>query len=238
MLASLVAAFVAALCYGVASVLQAVAVREASNRSQAQASAGGIDPGLVPRMLSQWRFVASVVIDLLGFIAQLVALRRLPLFAVQAMVAANLAVVAVLATVLIGATLTLREWLAVLGVVAGVGLLGSSAGAEGASRAGVVFKIALIVATAVIGVCGLVAARLLRDPGRTLALGTIAGFGFGAVGIAARVLNGFAPLTLLRDPAAYAVVAAGIVSFVFYAPALEGGSGPGGASAGVPRGNA
>ena len=72
--------------------------------------------------------------------------------------------------------------------------------------------------------CGLVAARLLRDPARTLVLGTIAGFGFGAVGIAARVLNGFAPLTLLRDPAAYAVVAAGIVSFVFYATALEGGS--------------
>ena len=65
---------------------------------------------------------------------------------------------------------------------------------------------------------------MLRDPARTLALGTIAGFGFGAVGIAARVLNGFAPLTLLRDPAAYAVAAAGIVSFVFYATALEGGS--------------
>ena len=198
MLVSLVAAFVAALCYGVASVLQAVAVREASNRSQAQASAGGIDPGLVPRMLSQWRFVASVVIDLLGFIAQLVALRRLPLFAVQAMVAANLAVVAVLATVLIGATLTLREWLAVLGVVVGVGLLGSSAGAEGARHAGIAFKIAVIVATAVIGLGGLVAARVLSDPARTLALGTIAGFGFGAVGIAARVLNGFAPLTLLH----------------------------------------
>ena len=38
------------------------------------------------------------------------------------------------------------------------------------------------------------------------------------------MLNGFAPLTLLRDPAAYAVAAAGIVSFVFYATALEGGS--------------
>ncbi|HEY0932473.1 MAG TPA: hypothetical protein VGD91_01915, partial [Trebonia sp.] len=44
------------------------------------------------------------------------------------------------------------------------------------------------------------------------------------VGCAARVLNGFEPLTLLRDPAAYAVAAAGIVSFVFYATALEGGS--------------
>src|SRR5580698_4573818 len=158
MLASLISAVIAALCYGVASVLQAVAVREASNRSRAQAGAGGVDASLVPRMLHQWRFVASVVIDLLGFIAQLVALRRLPLFAVQAMVAANLAVIAVLATVMIGATLSLREWLAVIGVVAGVGLLGSSAGAEGASTASVAFKVALIVATAVLGLCGLVAA--------------------------------------------------------------------------------
>jgi drug/metabolite transporter (DMT)-like permease len=223
-LVSLIAAVLAALCYGVASVMQAVAVREASNRSQDQASSGGIDASLVPRMLHQWRFVASVAIDLLGFIAQLVALRRLPLFAVQAMVAANLAVIAVLATVMIGATLSLREWLAVIGVVAGVGLLGSSAGAEGASTASTAFKIALIIATAALGLAGLIAARLLRDPARTLVLGTIAGFGFGAVGIAARVLNGFAPLTLLRDPAAYAVAAAGIVSFVFYATALEGGS--------------
>jgi drug/metabolite transporter (DMT)-like permease len=223
-LVSLIAALLAALCYGVASVMQAIAVREASNRSQAQASAGGLDASLVPRMLGQWRFVASMVIDMLGFIAQLVALRRLPLFAVQAMVAANLAVIAVLATVIMGATLSRREWLAVLGVVAGVGLLGSSAGAEGADTASAAFKIALIVATAALGLAGIVAARLLRDPARTLALGTIAGFGFGAVGIAARVLNGFAPLTLLRDPAAYAVAAAGIVSFVFYATALEGGS--------------
>jgi drug/metabolite transporter (DMT)-like permease len=224
-LVSLIAAVLAALCYGVASVMQAVAVREASNRSQAQAGAGGgIDAGLVPRMLHQWRFVASMGIDLLGFIAQLVALQRLPLFAVQAMVAANLAVIAVLATVVIGATLSLREWLAVGGVVAGVGLLGSSAGAEGATTAGSAFKMALIIATAVLGVAGMIAARVLRDPARTLVLGTVAGFGFGAVGIAARVLNGFAPLTLLRDTAAYAVAAAGIVSFVFYATALEGGS--------------
>ena len=224
MLASLVAAVIAALCYGVASVMQAVAVRAASTRSQVAAGAGGLDPGLVPRMLGQWRFVASVVIDLAGFLAQLVALRRLPLFAVQAMVAANLAVIAVIATATIGATLSLREWLAVTGVVAGVGLLGSSAGAEGATHPGAAFKLALIVATGVLGLCGVVAARLLRDPARTLVLGTIAGFGFGAVGIAARVLNGFSPFTLLRDPAAYAVVAAGLVSFVFYAAALEGGS--------------
>jgi drug/metabolite transporter (DMT)-like permease len=223
MLASLTAALVAALFYGIASVMQSVAAHEASNRKPQDADAGGVDPGLLPRMLRQWRFVVSLCLDALGFVAQLIALQRLPLFAVQAIVAANLAVTAVVASLVIKVRLSWREWLAVTGVVAGVGLLGSSAGPEGASQAGVVFKLALIVAIAALGLIGLAAARL-RDPARTLALGLVAGFGYGVIGIAARVLNGFEPLTLLRDPAAYAVAAAGIVSFVFYATALEGGS--------------
>jgi len=223
MLASLTAALVAALFYGIASVMQSVAAHEASNRMPQDADAGGVDPGLLPRMLRQWRFVVSLCLDALGFVAQLIALQRLPLFAVQAIVAANLAVTAVVASLVIKVRLSWREWLAVTGVVAGVGLLGSSAGPEGASEAGVVFKLALIVAIAALGLIGLAAARL-RDPARTLALGLVAGFGYGVIGIAARVLNGFEPLTLLRDPAAYAVAAAGIVSFMFYATALEGGS--------------
>jgi drug/metabolite transporter (DMT)-like permease len=224
MLASLIAALVAAVFYGIASVMQSVAAHEASNRKPQDADAGGVDPGLLMRMLRQWRFVVSLCLDALGFVAQLIALQRLPLFAVQAIVAANLAVTAVVASLVIKVRLSWREWLAVTGVVAGVGLLGSSAGPEGASQAGVVFKLALIVAIAALGLVGLAAARLLRDPARTLALGLVAGFGYGVIGIAARVLNGFEPLTLLRDPAAYAVAAAGIVSFMFYATALEGGS--------------
>jgi len=222
MVTSLVAALVAAVLYGVAAVMQAVAVREASNREVDEVAGSGIDPGMLVRMLRQWRFVVSICLDTLGFAAQLVALHRLPLFAVQAMVAANLAVIAVLACLVIRASLSFREWLAVTGVVAGVGLLGSSAGSEGATQAGTTFKLALIVAVGGLGLCGLAAARL-REPARTLLLGTVAGLGYGVLGIAARMLNGFEPLTLLRDPAAYAVVAAGIVSFAFYATALEGG---------------
>jgi drug/metabolite transporter (DMT)-like permease len=174
-------------------------------------------------MLRQWRFVASLGLDALGFLGQLVALHRLPLFAVQAIIASNLAVTAVCASWLIGAVLSWREWLAVGGVVTGVGLLGSSAGPEGATQAGVVFKLALIVAIAGLGLVGMAAGKL-PDPFRTPVLGLIAGTGYGVLGVAARVLSGFAPLTLIRDPATYALIAAGIVSFLFYASALEGGS--------------
>ena len=227
MLASLVAAVVAALCYGVAAVMQAVAVRAASHRTssggQPVSALGNVDPGLIVRMLHQWRFVASLGLDTLGFLAQLVALRRLPLFAVQAMIAANLAVTAVVAAWMIHIELAWREWLAVAGVIAGVGLLGSSAGAQGATGVSPQFKLALIVAVAGVAAIGIVASRL-RDPFRTPVLGAVAGLGYGVLAVAARVLPGFTPQELVRDPAAYALAAAGIVSFMLYATALEGGS--------------
>jgi drug/metabolite transporter (DMT)-like permease len=224
--ASLAAAVVAALCYGVAAVMQAVAVRAASRRSPdgpQSAALGRVDPGLIVRMLRQWRFLASLVLDLAGFLAQLVALRRLPLFAVQAMIAGNLAVTAVLAAWLIKVELAWREWLAVAGVVTGVALLGSSAGAAGASGVSGQFKLALIVAVAGVAVAGIAASRLGRVS-RTPALGAVAGLGYGVVAVAARVLPGFSPAELVRDPAAYALAAAGIVSFTLYATALENGS--------------
>src|ERR1700759_5814411 len=94
--------------------MQAAAARAASHRPPAGtpgaegATSPGVDPGLIVRMLGQWRFVASLGLDTLGFLGQLLALHRPPLFAVQAMIAANLAVTAVVATWLIGAVLHWR----------------------------------------------------------------------------------------------------------------------------------
>jgi drug/metabolite transporter (DMT)-like permease len=227
MVESLVAALVSALCYGVAAVMQAMAIRSASRRparvQEGDPAAGRVDPGLIIRLLGQWRFLISLAIDMVGFLAQLVALRRLPLFAVQAMVAANLAVIAVLAAWLMRARLNLAEWLAVTGVVVGVGLLGASAGAQGATTVGPTFQIGLMVAVAGVGVAGMAAARL---PGlaRTPVLGAIAGLGYAVLAVAARILPGFGPMQLVRDPATYTLAAAGIVSFLMYASALEGGS--------------
>src|SRR5262245_10811761 len=188
---SLACALGAACCFGVASAMQGLAARAASDGT------AGVSPRLLVRMLGQWRFIVSIGLDFIGFIAQLIALRRLPLFAVQAVIASSLAVTAVTAAWFAGHTLAGREWAAVFGVVAGVTMLGTSAGASGATGVGNEFRLGLIIAVAVFGAAGIAAARL---PGRyrTLALGTIAGLGYGVVGVAARILVGFAPGDLLR----------------------------------------
>ena len=220
------AALVAALCYGVAAVMQAMAVRAASRRTADSANKsrlGTVDPGLVVRMLHQWPFIASLGLDLIGFVAQLVALRQLPLFAAQAIIASNLAVTAVFAAWLLHLELAWREGLAVGGVNLGVATLGSSAGAHAVTGVSSQFKLALILAVAGIAAAGIAASRLPRSA-RTPVLGAIAGLGYGVLAVAARVLPGFSPHELIRDPAAYALAAAGIVSFMLYATALESGS--------------
>jgi hypothetical protein len=55
-------------------------------------------------------------------------------------------------------------------------------------------------------------------------LGAVAGLGYGVLAVAARVLPGFTIHDLIHDPAAYALAAAGVVSFMLYATALEDGS--------------
>ena len=76
------AALVAAVAYGVASVLQSVAARRS-------AASTGLDPRLLVRLLRQAPYVAGVALDLLGFLASVAALHRLPLFFVAAAVASE-----------------------------------------------------------------------------------------------------------------------------------------------------
>ncbi|HET7017921.1 MAG TPA: hypothetical protein VFI65_28630 [Streptosporangiaceae bacterium] len=225
MFVSLAAALAAAFCYGIGAVMQAIAVRAESRRPVLAAAglADRVDPGLVIRMFRQWPFVLSLLIDFAGFICQLIALRRLPIFEVQVIIAANLAVTAVFASWLMHTVLSLREWASVLAVVVGVGLLGSSAGVQGATKVGIDFHLALIATLAAIAVGGFAAGRL-PSQFRTPVLGAIAGLGYGVLAVCARILPGFTPAILIKSPAAYTLAAAGIISFMLYASALESGS--------------
>ncbi|GHF85828.1 drug/metabolite transporter (DMT)-like permease [Amycolatopsis bartoniae] len=207
----LLCALVAAVAYGVASVFQAVAARAVA------AGDGGVDPRLLVRVFRQWRYVLGTGLDVLGFLAQLVALRVLPLFVVQAALAASLAVTAV-AAMAIGTRLHAREWTAVVLVCAGLALLGASAQSEGSEPVGLAFHVGLLVATGVVGAVGMAAGRL-----RGTALGLVAGLEFALVALAGRIVSTSSVGAFFADPALYAVAVAGALGMLFYASALQRG---------------
>lgn len=210
-------AVVAAVAYGVASVLQAVAARAVGGGE------GGVDPRLLVRVFRQWRYVLGTGLDVVGFLAQLVALRALPLFAVQAALAASLAVTAVVAAMVIGARLHTREWTAVGLVCAGLGLLGASAESEGSAPVGFGFHVALLVAAAVMAAGGVLAGRAPKQV-RSPALGLVAGLEFALVALAGRIIATNSLGAILSDPAVYTIAAAGALGMLFYASALQRGS--------------
>lgn len=209
-------ALLSAVAYGVASVMQAVAAKAAPDEGGA-----GVDPRLLLRVLKQWKFVVGLLLDGVGFVAQIAALHVLPLFLVQATQAASLAVTAVAVRVF-GVRLGAREWTAVGVVVAGLALLGSSAESEGSSEVGLGFRLTLAGAAVVLGIAGLLVGRA-GDRVRTAGLGLVAGLCFGLVAVAGRVIQSLAPLDLLRDPALYVVAVAGALAMLFFATALQRG---------------
>ncbi|MEY9878065.1 drug/metabolite transporter (DMT)-like permease [Streptacidiphilus sp. MAP12-33] len=219
MLLGLLMALLAALCFGSAMVLQALGAQ-----AHSPSGAGGGLVGTVRAMVNV-PFVCGLVLDLFGFAAQLVALRSLPLYVVQAALAGALAVTAVLGAAVLKLRLGRAEWAGVAGVCVGLATLGATAGKEGTKQPGMPLHWIMLVAVAVIAVAGAAAWRL-KEPVRAAAMGTLCGLGFGVVGLSVRLVpsvHGMDLVPLLQDPATYALLGGGAVAFVFMTEGVRGG---------------
>ncbi|MFZ2013318.1 MAG: hypothetical protein WAV00_05810 [Nocardioides sp.] len=214
MILGFVCALGAALGYGVGSVLQAVAARQAP-------LAEGLDPGLLLRLLRSWRYVVGLGLDGLGFLLTLVAVQSLPLFVVQATVASFLAVTAVLGALFLQMPLSRRDWIGLGVTVLGLALVALSASGEGAVSVTPADGWWVLAAAAALGLLAVPLGRWTGTRGAA-ALGAVAGLAFGATSVAARMLPD--SVALLDSSPAYALVVAGAVALLAYSTALQRGS--------------
>ncbi|MGW8667206.1 hypothetical protein [Streptomyces niveus] len=214
----MICALGSAVCYGTASVLQAVAARAAE-----PGTGSGVDPALLLRALRQWRYVAGLALDGLGFVLQIVALRAVPIYAVGAALAASLAVTAVVAARLLRVRLSAREWSAVGVVCAGLALLALSSGAEGTEGGSTALRLAMLGVAVAVLLAGAVAGGLPDRP-RALVLGFGAGTGFGVVEVSVRLIDEVTPGELVTNPAVYALLLGGGAAFLLLTSAFQRGS--------------
>jgi len=210
-------AVVAALSYGIGSVMQAAAARKAEARAN-------LDPMLLVRLVGELPYVGGLALDLLGFVASVVALRTLPLFVVQSAIAASVGVTAIAASVAFGVRLLRYERVALVMLMLGFALLALSARPEHAASIGAAGKWILVGGVVVVAAAGIFSAGLDdRKAGIGLALG--AGLAWAGTGIAARVLQIPSHTSrLLIDPVALCLVAYGILGVLLFATALQRGS--------------
>jgi drug/metabolite transporter (DMT)-like permease len=217
MVLGLLGAFGAAVCYGVASVFQALAAR------QTQATEG-LDPRLMLRLVRSWRYLLGLALDGLAFLLSIAALRSLPLFVVQAIVAGFLAITAILGAIVLRMPLLRSDKIGIGVVVAGLVLVALSAAEDRTVEASAAEIWGVLIAAVVLA--GL-AVPLARLPGAigAASLGALAGLAYGVVAVAARILP--AELTvvgLLTSPATYGLVVAGAVALLTYSTALQRGT--------------
>ncbi len=214
---SLACAVVAALSYGVGSVLQAAAARRAEARRN-------LDPMLLLRLAGELPYLAGLALDLLGFVASVVALRSLPLFLVQSAVAASVGVTAIAASIAFGIRLLRYERVALVALMCGFALLAASAQAEHATTLRPLGQWLLVCGIAAVVVIGALSAKL-GDRKAGIGLALSAGLGWTGTGIGARVLRVPSPAwRLLTDPVAWCVVIYGVLGTLLFATALQRGS--------------
>jgi drug/metabolite transporter (DMT)-like permease len=173
--------------------------------------------------LRQWRYLAGLALDGVGFLLQIAALRSIPIYAVGAALAASLAVTAVVAARLLQVRLSRVEWGAVGVVCAGLAMLGLASGTEGERAGSTELKYAMLGVAVLVLLAGVVAGRL-PERGRALVLGLGAGFGFGVVEVAVRLIDDLSVGALLGNPATYALLLGGGAAFVLLTSALQRGS--------------
>ncbi|MEV0412006.1 hypothetical protein AB0I68_14695 [Streptomyces sp. NPDC050448] len=204
----------AAVCFGTASVLQAMAARAVE-----PGTGSGVDTALLLRAARQWRYVLGLGLDAAGFVLQIVALKHIPIYAVGAALAASLAVTAVVSAQLLHVRLRGAEWGAVGVVCAGLAMLALASGEEGEGTGSFALQLGLLGVAGLVLLVGAVAGGL-PDRSRALVLGLAAGTGFGVVEVAVRLIDGIS----FTNPALYALLLGGGAAFLLLTSALQRGS--------------
>lgn len=205
------------VAYGFANLLQSVAAARTTVHHT-------FDPGLLLRLAGHRTYLIGLGCQIGGFVLAFLARRDLPLFLVQASVAAGLGVTAILGVLVLKWRLPMAEVVLLALLFAGITALVLSARPAPSKQLGTAGSIALLVALGVIAVLGVFAVRLCGAPG-SVALGSLAGLAFSSAAVAARPLAS-APSAeaFFSHPLFYLLIAHSIVGQLLLGLAMQRGS--------------
>nr|WP_088992092.1 hypothetical protein [Micromonospora echinaurantiaca] len=205
------------VAYGIANLLQSVAAARTTVHHT-------FDPGLLLRLAGHRTYLVGLLCQVVGFVLAFLARRDLPLFLVQASVAAGLGVTALLGVLLLKWRLPAAEVVLLVLLFGGITALVLAARPAPSRQLGTAGTVALLVALLGIAVLGFFAVRLHGAPG-SVALGSLAGLAFSAAAVAARPLAS-APTAeaFLGNPLLYLLIAHSVVGQLLLGLAMQRGS--------------
>ena len=194
------------IVYGVASVSQAFAAGQASDSA----------------VLRHPAYLAGLVADGVAWLLQLVALKWLPVFVVQCILAGSVGATVLLAIPILKVRPIRRDAIAIVVALAGLLLVSTAAGPELSGQLPRSFEAALGIT---VGITAILSVLYYRSK-FSIFQAALAGIGFSCVVLAARVLEiqGIFDWSLLLNRAFWVLIVGALVGLVMYARALEKGS--------------
>ena len=205
------------VAYGFANLLQSVAAARTTVHHT-------FDPGLLLRLAGHRTYLVGLFCQVTGFVLAFLARRDLPLFLVQASVAAGLGVTALLGVLVLKWRLPVAEILLLVLLFAGITALVLAAEPAPSRQLGAAGLAGLAAALVVIAVLGFFSARLRGAPG-SVTLGSLAGMAFSAAAVAARPLaSADSAEAFVRDPLLYLLIAHSVVGQLLLGLAMQRGS--------------
>lgn len=210
MLVGLLAGLVAAFLYGAPAALQAHASRRLPEGPWWRVILAGMRDKLM---------IAVIVLYSLGAAAHYIAIQQLPLYLAQAAIAGSLIFTALASAWFLHEWPSRAEWLALVAVCVGLGLLALAAGPAGGHRIEPGFVPGLFGAVAFLVLLAIAFRRLRGGHGGVL-MGLLSGSAYAGVPVTARVLVG--PYLRWETLALVAAIALfGLLGFGLYSIALQ-----------------
>ena len=208
---ALVFCLIAALGYGVGAVLQALGARHA----------GACDDPGPKAMIKQPMFLLGLLADFGSWVISRFALHTLPLFAVQTILAGSLAVTVLLARIVLGAELRRPDRYAIVATVAGLIIVGISAGSDEARDVTHLLKLCILAGLPALVVAAFFAIKL----NKAVILAVLAGVAFTSSALAARTIHvrGESISGIFSEPMLWAMLAYAVIALGIHAGALMRG---------------
>jgi drug/metabolite transporter (DMT)-like permease len=208
------AAFACAMCNGAAAVLQKVSADK-------EEDVNSLDASFLWRLIKNKPYSAGILLDLLGWLLTLYAVRLLPLFLVETIIAVNIVFAALFESLFRKKRIQPNTYLAIGVILTGLVLLAISSSPERAQQPGATLRLCIVLAPVVIGIIGFILARR-KTRLASIGLASMGGLAFGATSVIGRIFVFSNPLWhTLYDPLLFSLIASGVLGILLFSIALQ-----------------
>ena len=210
---ALLAAVGVAISNGTAAVLEKISADK-------HLVAKSLNVTLFSKLLSDWPYVAGLILDILAWPLTLVAVHTLPLFVVQPIIAFSVVVTLIIDRIILRKRLSKRALIAILIIFVGLISLSFSASAQKAHPVGLMAKWIIIFTPLLLAALSTLFVRLKRHSAPLLA--ALGGLAFGGTAITGRMLVFTHPYWhVLYSPLLWSLFAYGLIGILVFTLALQ-----------------